>query len=1038
MATPHKPWKAEYAKSSRATCRSCSNSIAKDAFRIARVVPATQFDGLLTEWHHAGCIMKKAKKFHSLEDVEGVDNLRWEDQQKLRKYVEGQFQTIPEVKIAHGAAVATGAVGVGDCAIENAKSSRATCKGCNEKIEKGTVRISTMVESDSSRFRGKVPAWRHAECFLETGLFVQPMEDLWGWENLEIKDQEMVLALAKPFLKETGINVPDNEAPSTAGSSKLSNSNTTKKGRKRQRKEDDNPKRGSTDGDKDTCIDASQKGTIVSQGKKKKMKNDGDVTSSRMPQGVQDDLEKQLELQSRALWKLKDDLREHVTTAELKEMLAANDQDPCGSEYDLRERCADGMLFGALKKCPMCEGPMEYQGGQYRCRGFLSAWSKCNYTTRTPERHTDKWKIPEETSSVYLLQWFKKQGKKKAPRLLSPETKVEVNAPNSSNLKENLGKKIGNGTFSGFCIAVAGRLSKSQAEWKALIEAEGGRLLSTINAETTCVITNEVEIEKNKSRLQQALGLKLPILREAFLIDCLEKDMKVGFDEYTIETGLKSSAVMKVKVKGRSSVHEDSGLQDVGHVLEEGKTIYNTTLNLSDLSTGINSYYILQVIEEDQRKVFRLFRKWGRVGNSKIGGQKLDLHSKTAAICEFKRLFREKTGNSWEAWESRTDFEKQPGKFYPLEIDYGVEENPQKAIIPSGSKNKLDPRLLTLMKMLFDVETYRLAMLEFEINVSEMPLGKLSKRHIERGFQVLTELQNIMNLTEPSTGRKEGLLVDASNRFFTLIPTVHPHVIRDMDDLKAKIQMLEALRDIEIASQLLNSGEEDMDEDPIDLNYKKLNCAMSPLSHDSLEFDLVRKYLERTHAPTHKDWALELEDVFSVRRYGENDSFATFKASLRNRMLLWHGSRLTNYVGILSQGLRVAPPEAPATGYMFGKGVYFADLVSKSAQYCYTSKANPVGLMLLSEVALGEMKELKSAKYMEKPPEGFNSTKGLGQTKPNESTFEYLDNDVTVPCGLPVPSGVQGSELLYNEYIVYDPAQVRLRFLLKVRFKHKW
>ena len=31
-------------------------------------------------------------------------------------------------------------------------------------------------------------------------------------------------------------------------------------------------------------------------------------------------------------------------------------------------------------------------------------------------------------------------------------------------------------------------------------------------------------------------------------------------------------------------------------------------------------------------------------------------------------------------------------------------------------------------------------------------------------------------------------------------------------------------------------------------------------------------------------------------------------------------------VGILSQGLRIAPPEAPVTGYMFGKGVYFADV----------------------------------------------------------------------------------------------------------------
>lgn len=43
------------------------------------------------------------------------------------------------------------------------------------------------------------------------------------------------------------------------------------------------------------------------------------------------------------------------------------------------------------------------------------------------------------------------------------------------------------------------------------------------------------------------------------------------------------------------------------------------------------------------------------------------------------------------------------------------------------------------------------------------------------------------------------------------------------------------------------------------------------------------------------------------------------------------------------------------TGYMFGKGIYFADMVSKSANYCHTSQADPIGLVLLGEVALGNM-----------------------------------------------------------------------------------
>lgn len=37
---------------------------------------------------------------------------------------------------------------------------------------------------------------------------------------------------------------------------------------------------------------------------------------------------------------------------------------------------------------------------------------------------------------------------------------------------------------------------------------------------------------------------------------------------------------------------------------------------------------------------------------------------------------------------------------------------------------------------------------------------------------------------------KETLLVDASNRFFTVIPSIHPHVIKDEDDFKLKVNPL--------------------------------------------------------------------------------------------------------------------------------------------------------------------------------------------------------------------------------------------------------
>jgi len=157
---------------------------------------------------------------------------------------------------------------------------------------------------------------------------------------------------------------------------------------------------------------------------------------------------------------------------------------------------------------------------------------------------------------------------------------------------------------------------------------------------------------------------------------------------------------------------------------------------------------------------------------------------------------------------------------------------------------------------------------------------------------------------------------------------------------------------------------------------------------------------------------------------------------LKNHQLLWHGSRTTNYAGILSQGLRIAPPEAPSTGYMFGKGIYFADMVSKSANYCNASPQQPHGFALLADVALGNMLELTEAKYIKKLPKGRHSVKGLGRYVPDPSQHKLLGNRLHVPMGAQTEvDDNEGKSLLYNEYIVYDVAQVNMKYLVKFKFQ---
>ena len=98
-------------------------------------------------------------------------------------------------------------------------------------------------------------------------------------------------------------------------------------------------------------------------------------------------------------------------------------------------------------------------------------------------------------------------------------------------------------------------------------------------------------------------------------------------------------------------------------------------------------------------------------------------------------------------------------------------------------------------------------------------------------------------------------------------------------------------------------------------------------------------------------------------------------ARIGNRRLLFHGSGVTNFLGLLSQGMRIAPPEAPATGYMFGKGCYFADMMEKSMSYAAGYKNK---YLLLCDVALGKAKKLFRAENVERLDSNFHSVRGCG------------------------------------------------------------
>ena len=128
--------------------------------------------------------------------------------------------------------------------------------------------------------------------------------------------------------------------------------------------------------------------------------------------------------------------------------------------------------------------------------------------------------------------------------------------------------------------------------------------------------------------------------------------------------------------------------------------------------------------------------------------------------------------------------------------------------------------------------------------------------------------------------------------------------------LVQKLEAMEALLQVSQAQSLANELRPGAAaKHPSDGNYDKLGCELRPASAD--EVRMVEEYAANTHASTHNQYKLRVHTVLKTARQSE---LGTFQTSLGNRKLLWHGSRLTNWVGILSQGLRIAPPEAPVTG----------------------------------------------------------------------------------------------------------------------------
>ncbi|KAH9887772.1 poly polymerase catalytic domain-containing protein [Xylariomycetidae sp. FL2044] len=651
------------------------------------------------------------------------------------------------------------------------------------------------------------------------------------------------------------------------------------------------------------------------------------------------------------------------------------------------------------------------------------------------------------------------------------------------------------GSFPGYTQAAIDR---------DLISALGASLARSISSSTTHLVTTEADYNKPSAKVKSALSQKVEIVNFSWLQDCLAQNSRLTESDYGFDTasqpqtdGARKRAAArspalaqdesqpkkkaKVSQSGPSEpkvadgqvaksldakIPLDEGSESLGRYevyIDDSGVIYDAALNQTNSSNNNNKFYRIQLLRSVAGD-YKTWTRWGRVGEH---GQTKVLGNGTLghALREFDSKFKGKSGLSWD---NRGDLPK-PNKYAFIERSYEPdsdgdddenddEADGKKAIKIEDDENKSEPEsklskpVQDLMKLIFNKDYFAATMADLNYDAQKLPLGKLSQSTISKGYQALKDLSALLDHPSLATSAHGADFHRAteqlSNLYFTLIPhafgrNMRPPVIRSSDLLKKEIELLDSLGDLKDASLLMKKDrKEEINE--LDRQFRGLGLQeMTALNPQEEEFLQLKQYLMDTRGATHNA-NYTVSQIFRIEREGETARFEEAHGASSDRRLLWHGSRCTNFGGILSQGLRIAPPEAPVSGYMFGKGIYLADMSSKSANYCCPYITNGHALLLLCEAELGNpIQTLTDASYTageDAKSQGMLSTWGQGITGPSQwkdgSCIHPSLKGVKVPdtnVAKPGPTGIPNAYLLYNEFICYDITQVRLRYLLRVR-----
>ena len=334
-----------------------------------------------------------------------------------------------------------------------------------------------------------------------------------------------------------------------------------------------------------------------------------------------------------------------------------------------------------------------------------------------------------------------------------------------------------------------------------------------------------------------------------------------------------------------------------GVLVEYQGSVYSCTLNQTNIGSNNNKFYIMQIIKIGNDYV--VYIRYGRIGV--IGKPTYKKCNQNTAIAFFERQFQSKTGNRWS---NRHDFEKRPGKYYMADIecvDVSEEENDENDTDKDGIE--LDKRITNFLKLMSNTTYMKNTLIQLEIDVEKMPLGKISQNQIDDAYEIINKINAIIKKSN-----NQEKLIKLSSDFYTLIPIAcgmrAPPVINSTKLIGKNINLLNELSQMVFGTKAVIKLKKNKTN--LIKFYNDLHTDIVPLDKTDEMYQLLESYLKNSKAPTH-NFDYEILEILQIDREGERDLYDTFSIKITNKTLLFHGTRVSNLIGILQNGLVCDP-----------------------------------------------------------------------------------------------------------------------------------